>query len=186
MHLYLAGPDVFLPNPLEMARLKQEICQSYGFVGEFPFDPSLDLANLSPYGQGIAIYKSNIALMNRCDLIVANMTPFRGPSMDVGTAFEIGYMAAQGKPVYGYTNDGRLYVDRVMAASPGLDADGLSIEAFEMVDNLMLEGAIVLSGGTLTREAIAAGLFDTSLRAFKATVKLAAERLIGYGAEPLN
>jgi nucleoside 2-deoxyribosyltransferase len=179
MHLYLAGPDVFLPNPLEMARLKQQICRNYGFVGEFPFDSSLDLTNLTPYDQGMAIYKSNIALMNRCDLTVANMTPFRGPSMDVGTAFEIGYMAAQGKPVYGYTHDGRLYVDRVTAASPGLDADGLSIEAFDMADNLMLEGAIVLSGGVLTRESVAAGLFDTSLRAFEATVKLAAERLLG-------
>ncbi|MFM7424381.1 MAG: nucleoside 2-deoxyribosyltransferase [Elainella sp.] len=186
MHLYLAGPDVFLPNPLSMARLKQEICQTYGFVGEFPFDPTLDLASLSPYDQGIAIYKSNIALMNRCDLIVANMTPFRGPSMDVGTAFEIGYMAAQGKPVYGYTNDGRLYVDRVTAASPGLDADGLSIEAFAMADNLMMEGAIVLSGGVLTRESIPAGLFDTSLRTFEATVKIAAERLLGYAAKSAN
>ena len=88
IQLYLAGPDVFLPNPLEVARLKQAICQNYGFTGLFPFDVSLDLADLLPVEQGLAIYRSNIALMNRCDLIVANMTPFRGPSMDVGTAFE--------------------------------------------------------------------------------------------------
>ena len=173
MQLYLAGPDVFLPNPLEVARLKQAICQTYGFTGLFPFDVSLDLTGLSPFEQGMAIYKSNIELMNCCDLIVANMTPFRGPSMDVGTAFEMGYMAAQGKPVFGYSNDGRLYAERVMG-SAGLDANGLSIEAFDMADNLMLEGAIVLSNGCLIREQAA----YTELKAFEAAVKTAAERLL--------
>ena len=177
MQLYLAGPDVFLPNPLEVARLKQAICQNYGFTGLFPFDVSLDLANLLPVEQGLAIYRSNIALMNRCDLIVANMTPFRGPSMDVGTAFEMGYMAAQAKPVFGYSNDGRLYVERVVGEA-GLDAHGLSIEAFEMADNLMLEGAILESNGGLIREQAADSTYYTELSAFEAVVKLAAERLL--------
>ncbi len=175
MQLYLAGPDVFLPNPLEVARLKQQICQTYGFTGLFPFDTSLDLANLPPFEQGMAIYRSNIALMDRCQLIVANMTPFRGPSLDVGTAFEMGYMAAQGKPVFGYSNDGRLYAERV-AGNAGLDPDGLSIEAFEMADNLMLEGAIAASNGCLIRAQAAA--YYTSLQAFEAVVKTAAERLL--------
>jgi nucleoside 2-deoxyribosyltransferase len=179
MQLYLAGPDVFLPDPLAIAKLKQEICQKYGFVGLFPFDASLNLASLTPFQQGIAIYNSNIALMNRSDLIVANMTPFRGPSMDVGTAFEIGYMAAQGKPIFGYTHDGRLYSDRVNAGStPGLDPDGLTIEAFDMADNLMLEGAIVASKGLLLRQQIDAGLFDTELQLFEATVQQAAQLLL--------
>lgn len=178
MQLYLAGPDVFLANPLEVARLKQAICQQYGFTGLFPFDLSLDLASLSPFQQGMAIYQSNIELMNRSDLIVANMTPFRGPSMDVGTAFEMGYMAAQGKPVFGYSNDGRLYAERV-AGVGGLDADGLSIEAFEMADNLMLEGAIALSNGCLIREqAPQATAYYTELKAFEAVVKIAADRLL--------
>jgi nucleoside 2-deoxyribosyltransferase len=174
MQLYLAGPDVFLPNPLEVARLKQQICQNYGFTGLFPFDVSLDLANLPPFEQGMAIYRSNIELMNKSDLIVANMTPFRGPSMDVGTAFEMGYMAAQGKPVFGYSNDGRLYVERVLGEA-GLDANGLSIETFAMADNLMLEGAIVASHGCLIREQSAN--YYTELSAFEAVVKVAARLL---------
>ncbi|MBW4464972.1 MAG: nucleoside 2-deoxyribosyltransferase [Pegethrix bostrychoides GSE-TBD4-15B] len=175
MQLYLAGPDVFLPDPLEVARLKQHICQQHGFVGLFPFDVSLDLANLSPFEQGIAIYRSNLELMNQSQLIVANMTPFRGPSMDVGTAFEMGYMAAQGKPVFGYSNDGRLYAERV-AGEAGLDANGLSIEAFEMADNLMLEGAIFVSQGSLIRQTETD--YYRALSTFEAAVKLAAERLL--------
>lgn len=178
MRIYLAGPDVFLPEPLKVARVKQEICQRYGFVGAFPFDNSLDLASLSPFEAGIAIYNSNIELMDSCDLVVANMTPFRGPSMDVGTAFEMGYMAAKGKPVFGYTNDGRLYVERVVETTKGLDQDGLSIEAFEMADNLMLEGAIFTSRGILIRQQSSPDLYYSDLKSFEAAVQIAAERLL--------
>jgi nucleoside 2-deoxyribosyltransferase len=177
VYIYLAGPDVFLPEPLKIAQIKQEICQKYGFVGLFPFDTSLDLASLSPFEMGLAIYRSNIELMNRCDLIIANMTPFRGPSMDVGTAFEMGYMAAQGKPIFGYSNDGRLYTERVTADRPGWDANNMSIEAFEMADNLMLEAAIFTNGGVLLREQIKAGYY-TELKVFEAVVQVAAERLL--------
>jgi len=59
---------------------------------------------LSAFAQGVAIYRGNVAHMDRSDAIVANMTPFRGVSMDAGTAFEMGYMAAKGKPVLGYTH----------------------------------------------------------------------------------
>jgi nucleoside 2-deoxyribosyltransferase len=178
MRVYLAGPDVFLPDPLKIARVKQDICQKYGFVGLFPFDPTLDLSSLSPFEAGIAIYNSNIELMDSCNLIVANMTPFRGPSMDVGTAFEMGYMAAKGKPVFGYTNDGRLYAERVPEGATGVDENGMAIERFEMSDNLMMEGAIFTSRGGLIREQVNANFYYTDLKQFDAAVQIAAERLL--------
>lgn len=178
MHIYLAGPDVFLPEPLKVAKAKQEICQKHGFIGLFPWDESLNLSHLKPFEMGIEIYKSNIKLMEHCDLIVANMTPFRGPSMDVGTAFEMGYMAAQKKPVFGYTNDGRLYTERVVASSAELDEYGMTIERFEMIDNLMLEAAIVSSNGALIRQATDSDQYFTGLEAFEAVVKIAAKQLL--------
>ena len=178
MNIYLAGPDVFLPNPLEAARAKQSICQRSGFIGKFPLDSTLDFTGLSPQEAGWLIYRSNLALMNECDLIIANMTPFRSPSMDVGTAFEMGYMAAQGKPIFGYSNDGRLYVDRVAAAAPGVDENGLAIESFELADNLMMLGAIHLSGGAFQSETIVPGRYYSDLTVFEAVVKLAAAQLL--------
>ena len=32
--------------------------------------------------------------MKEADAIIANLTPFRGPSADTGTVYELGYMAA--------------------------------------------------------------------------------------------
>jgi nucleoside 2-deoxyribosyltransferase len=178
MKIYLAGPDVFLPDPLKIAEAKKKICANYGFMGIFPLDNVLDLSNLTPFESGVRIYQNNIKLMDNCDLIVANMTPFRGPSMDVGTAFELGYMAAQGKPIFAYTNDNRLYSDRVTKITSNLDDKGMSIEVFQMHDNLMLEGVIVTSGGVLTTDSVQSEKYYTDLTVFEKVIKIASDKLL--------
>ena len=178
MKIYLAGPDVFLPDPLKIAEAKKKICAKYGFMGIFPLDNVLDLSNLSPFESGVKIYQNNTKLMDGCDLIVANMTPFRGPNVDVGTAFELGYMAAQGKPIFSYTNDDRLYSDRVTKITSDLDENGMSIELFQMHDNLMLEGAIVTSGGVLTTDSVQSEKYYTDLTVIEKVVKIASDKLL--------
>ena len=37
------------------------------------------------------------------DALIANLTPFRGSSADVSTAYELGFMRALGRPVFGYS-----------------------------------------------------------------------------------
>jgi nucleoside 2-deoxyribosyltransferase len=149
--IYLAGPDVFWPNAREAGAAKIALCSRYGYTGLFPLDTELDLAGLQPRDAGLAIYRANIGLMKQADLVIANMTPFRGPSLDAGTAFELGYMTGLGKPVWGYSLDGRLYADRVARSDTDadLDPDGMTIERFDMADNLMLIGAIEDSGAQL-------------------------------------
>ena len=36
--IYLAGPDVFLPNAIEVGKKKKAICEEFGFEGLFPAD----------------------------------------------------------------------------------------------------------------------------------------------------
>ena len=58
-----------------------------------------------PAEQARRISRANEGLMRSCDALVANLTPFRGVSMDSGTAFEVGFMQALGRPLgAGYTN----------------------------------------------------------------------------------
>jgi nucleoside 2-deoxyribosyltransferase len=149
--VYLAGPTVFLPDALDLAAAKKALCREFGFEGAFPLDNGADLARKTPFEQGLAIYEANRDLMDACHAIVADMTPFRGPSMDVGTAFEMGYMRAQGKYTYGYSNVVHTFEERVRAYNETpLEAytAGTAIERFDMPDNLMMPGAIVDAGGT--------------------------------------
>ncbi len=186
--IYLAGPEVFLEDAARIADGKRAICARHGFEGRFPLDGDLDLSALTKREAGLAIFRANRRMMDGCDLIIANMTPFRGPSMDVGTAFEIGYMAGHGKPVLGYTNVTALFADRTKAfLGPDLihrpsdgepaDANHMAVEDFDQVDNLMLESAVVEAGFEVVRTDVPADRLYRDLQGFEACVEQAAARL---------
>lgn len=142
--IYLAGPDVFLPEPLRRGAELKALCAAAGAIGLFPMDNEIADGDDVP----AAIRSANMAMIVSCDAVVANMSPFRGPSMDPGTAYEMGAAAALGKKVVGYTTDARSFVDRVTAmmavarTADGVlrDAGGMAVEAFDtpLVDNLMM------------------------------------------------
>ena len=151
MHIYLAGPEVFLPQARALGEAKKALCARHGATGLYPLD-NLVPPQARPEDHGFAIYAANCALMDRADALIANMTPFRGLSMDAGTAFEMGYLAARGKPVLGYTNaGGESYLQRARAAgvttaTGTLDEDGMAVEDFALADNLMLACAVRAAG----------------------------------------
>lgn len=175
LRIYLAGPEVFLPDfgkPVFDA--KKEMCADLGFVGVSPMDGAPHLEGLSPFAQGVAIYRGNLEHMDSCDAVVANMTPFRGVSMDAGTAFEMGYMAAKGKLVMGYTHVTTSYEERseryyARQCSAEIDAysAGTAIESFDMSDNLMMVGAVELSGGRVQKAGVPPGEELTALDGFR-------------------
>ncbi|XHR26879.1 MAG: nucleoside 2-deoxyribosyltransferase [Chthoniobacteraceae bacterium] len=149
--VYLAGPDVFYPEPMKAAAEKKKILAGLGMEGVFPLDQIVDPAGLSPEALALRIGQANEAMMRGCDIVIANMEPWHGPSMDVGTAYEMGYGRALGKIVLGYTPDRRRFSERVGAF---LGAQGapwpFQIEDFgAMADNLMMVNAVTDSGGPL-------------------------------------
>ena len=170
--IYLAGPEVFLPDAIAFGREKCRLARAAGFTGVFPLDQSLDLTGLAKPEQARRISLANEALMRTCDLLIANLTPFRGASMDAGTAFEVGFMRALGGPVLGYTNTTPDYSVRAATARaggiPAGDCDGpaIEIEDFGLAENLMIAIAIEESGGTVVRTSVAPGAGMTALDGF--------------------
>src|SRR5271154_3957094 len=110
MKIYLAGPDVFLPDALDIGRRKIDICATHGLTGLYPLDNAVDL---KADDASLRIFKGNQAMMDAADAIIANLTPFRGPGADAGTVYELGYMAGRGKLCLGYSNDPASYADKV-------------------------------------------------------------------------
>jgi nucleoside 2-deoxyribosyltransferase len=158
--IYLAGPEVFLSNAREIGARKRAICEQHGLLGVFPAGEE-DASNpaLSRPDQGIAISRAMERVMRTCDAMIVNLTPFRGPSADVGSAYEMGFMRALNRPIFAYSNDKRLFLDRVAAFCGGAlrvrptaereDLDGMAVEDFALHDNLMLAGGVIGSGGCL-------------------------------------
>lgn len=142
--IYLAGFDVFLPDARAHGERLKALCVAHGFEGLFPLDNQAP-ADLS--GQALAqwIYRENVALIRRADMVMANLNPFRGAEPDSGTAFEVGYAIALGKPVWGYTGQAGSLIEQVAVgaaaddgASRMVDAQGYTVEDFGLSLNLML------------------------------------------------
>jgi nucleoside 2-deoxyribosyltransferase len=181
MKIYLAGPDVFLPDAVEFGRRKAEICARHGLTGLYPLDNAIDL---SAGDASLRIFAGNEAMMLEADAIIANLTPFRGPGADAGTVYELGFMAGRGKLCLGYCNDPTRYADRVRKftavekqAGRLADAAGLTVEDFGLGDNLMIIHALELHGCALVAPRQAPADLWHDLTAFEVCVRMAAERL---------
>lgn len=99
--VYLAGPDVFEPDPTAVGEKKKAICESYGYTGLYPLDNEIpeqeskeELARL--------IFEGNVNYIQKSNMVIANLNNYRG-ACDSGTMWEIGYALSMGKIVIAYT-----------------------------------------------------------------------------------
>jgi nucleoside 2-deoxyribosyltransferase len=166
--VYLAGPMVFAPEPEAIFARMKHICASAGLEGVSPLDNQLGLEGATP-GHMLAerIVRADIALMHALNGGLFCLDGIRrGAEMDAGTAFEVGYMAALGKKLVGWTRDGRDYPQKVAdyfggALQPAAanaqggmsgsrrDPDGLLVHSEGCVQNAMVHVGIELAGGTV-------------------------------------
>jgi nucleoside 2-deoxyribosyltransferase len=179
---YLAGPDVFLTDALSITAAKRDLCRTYGFVGVSPVDNEVEVSHLQKRAAGLAISAANEKMIRSCDFLVANLTPFRGPSADVGTVYELGFARGLNLPVFGYTNLADSYLDRVLVLfrdqlvrrQRGLeDSYGMVVEDFDLSDNLMIDGAVQASGSTIVVSDAPVDRRFTDLRGFEECLRLA-------------
>ncbi|WP_406672155.1 nucleoside 2-deoxyribosyltransferase [Natronospira sp.] len=162
--LYLAGPDIFLHNAAERATEQRQLCTQYGFIPLHPLDNNLDVA-----GGGMdtadRIYRADIAQIRECDIVVANCNPFRSHCViDDGTAYELGFGNALGKPSYGYITERIPLTERTIRHLPTSrdDATGMHIDNtghlvtddFGTSINLMMECGMRCISGRLVEGGI--------------------------------
>ena len=118
--VYLAGPEASYPDAANHAAAQRATCEIAGFVGLSPAD------------------------------LVSTSGGTEVAARDTGSAFEAGFMAALGKPVFGFLNvsdemeaEYRDRVEDLVGAQLDehghwLDADGCLIEDYGLPETLML------------------------------------------------
>jgi len=159
---YLAGPAVFHPAAKALFDYLVELCGKAGLRALVPVGP--DPAITDPAAQAAAIRHGNVALIRAADVVIACLSPFRGPGADAGTAWEMGFAEALGKPVVPWCEETKPYSERVPHDQ---DPDGrrfckqhgMLVEDFGLVDNLMLTtGSIPVQADFDKALAVAVGL----------------------------
>lgn len=147
--VYLAGPERWTANARELGERQRQICEAAGVEPLFWADWET-LARDGSEVEARQIYASALAMIRKSDAVVANLTPWRGPSAHPGVAFEVGFASALKKPVFAFINladeddaEYRGRVERLQGASmheSGLwfDAEGAEIEDFGLPETVML------------------------------------------------
>lgn len=170
MKIYLAGPEVFLPNAREVLQNHVNECKKLGYEGLSPLDNQIE----GKFGIALAkeIFLANKNSIKACDIVLANCNPFRLATVDDGTAWEIGYAFGLGKKIFGYIEKKLPLVEIVKNKIPTsshssgylIDENGYLLnEDFGNSINLMLEFSILESGGELIE-----GNFSQALGRLKA------------------
>jgi nucleoside 2-deoxyribosyltransferase len=185
MKVYLAGPEVFLPNAREQLDRKIALTKAAGLVPVSPGDLAIP-QKPTRHEFGLAISEIDEQLMTSADAIIANLTPFRGIAADTGTVYELGFMCGRGKFAYAYSNVADDHYARTVAyygVEPVRSADGrlrgpdgLSLEDFDMIDNLMLDGGVESRGGVMVRRDVPEAERYTNTEAFEECLRLLASR----------
>ncbi len=154
LKIYIAGPDVFEKNSIEIGERYSSLCKKYGFEGLYPLDNIVDFTQEK---RKIAddIFVANVAFIKDADIVIANLNPFRGKEADSGTVWECGFAYGLGKKVYGYKDDTRDYVEQFNDDEKDLiggiifDKNEKAIEDFNHPLNLMIAcSAIEIIQGT--------------------------------------
>lgn len=157
--IYLAGPGVFLITAVEHGEKLKAICAEFNCEGLYPIDNKIDL---NAKDAALQIMNENCRMIMAAQAIVADITPFRGPHMDVGTAFEIGYASAMHKEAFYYSGDRRTLIERFPLpnkyrhdSGAWRDYTGMLIEDFGLAENLMItpHNPVADPNGTILNEA---------------------------------
>ncbi|UOL48635.1 hypothetical protein [Pseudomonas phage Astolliot] len=125
--VYVAGPWVFLPDAKQLAEDIRTHLYNLGFEALIPVDNESD--------DPVVIKVLNMSMIASADYVIADITPFRGVSLDPGTAFELGYATGHGKSLALHSGSRTEYKDRVVP-------DGQMVEDFGLTDNLMIAAGI--------------------------------------------
>ena len=137
MKIYLAGPDVFKIDAIEYGKKLVELCKANGFEGLYLLDNTI--ANFQNNKETAnKIFHANVDMIKDCDIILANMDNFRGPSMDAGTAWEMGMAFALNKKVISYNCSDLTLKQKTTLEHIDESPKYPIVDDFGLTDNLML------------------------------------------------
>jgi nucleoside 2-deoxyribosyltransferase len=147
--IYVGGPDPAFPGGTVLLSHKRQMVEAAGFVPIIPSD-SILVETTPSEAMAREIYMDRVSRMRLCDAAIINLTPWRGVSCEASAAYEVGFLAALGKPVFAYLNvsdereaELRGRVERQLGVKTDrtgriTDGYGVEVEDFGLPESLMV------------------------------------------------
>jgi len=147
--VYLAGPDPWVPDADAVLARKRRLVAAAGLEVLYG-RPAAEVGAERDEASARRIYADALQRLRQADVIIANLTPWRGVGCEPGAAFEAGFAAALGKPIFAYMNvrsdqEAELLgrIDRHGGAQLGPDGrwrdfEGAEIEDFGLPETVLL------------------------------------------------
>ena len=110
MKAFVAVPKVTSPETIKTMR---RLARQAGFEAVFAADVEPKNPKGTPADKIVAQFNAVRDAMRHSDVLIANVTPFLGAEPDPDVSFQLGYIAAQQKPVFSYSNITPPFYDRV-------------------------------------------------------------------------
>lgn len=130
--IYLAGP-LFTHAELEFNRKLRERLVKLGFSVFFPQEDADDAQKEHEHKNQAHIFKLCVDGVDSSDLVVAILD---GVDVDSGTAWEIGYAYAKGKPIIGLRTDFRNLSNGVVNLMIEVPLESLARDEEELAEAL--------------------------------------------------
>ncbi|AKB75607.1 Nucleoside 2-deoxyribosyltransferase [Methanosarcina lacustris Z-7289] len=127
--IYLAGP-LFTHAELEYNLKLKDMLLNDGFSVFLPQEDAEDAAQERERQNQECIFRKCVEGVDTSDLVVAILD---GVDVDSGTAWEIGYAYAKGKPVIGLRTDFRAFSDGVVNLMVEMAIDSLARDEAELL-----------------------------------------------------
>lgn len=147
--VYLTGPDPWGPDAERLVARSRRLIEARGlaFIGA---KASRGYPAADSEADARRIYTEVLADVRAADVVIANLTPWRGVSAHPEAAFVLGFAAGLGTPAFGYINvvdetEAELAsrIDRLLGTELGSDgvirdAEGARIETFGLPETLIV------------------------------------------------
>lgn len=147
--IYLVGPTIHADHAGAIRDDARLLCEAAGFEASTPSPEALKEIEPSEV-MAREIYAERASRMRQADAAVVDLTPFRGPHCDPAAAFEAGFLAGLGKPIFAYMNvpseeeaDMGVRVETYVGVEAGedgvwRDSHGVQVEDYGLPESLML------------------------------------------------
>jgi nucleoside 2-deoxyribosyltransferase len=127
--IYLAGP-LFTHAELEYNRELKNIMIKKGFLVFLPQEDAEDAVTEREKQNQESIFNKCLEGLNNSDIVVAVLD---GVDVDSGTAWEIGYAFARGKPIIGLRTDFRTLSDGIVNLMVEMTLNALARDEDELL-----------------------------------------------------